>query len=370
MKRAAFWLVYVLVIALVLEAVLQAYYWINAGQPLFTRVSVPLARPEPLAGFGVKANLRLEHRTGEFASVVHTNSQGFRVSPDHEEYSYEKPEGVYRVLLVGPSYAFGWGVNFEDTMGSRLASMLRDSGAFGRRDVQVINAGVPGMPPRPQLRWLKGEGVRYHPDLVVQIVYGSMAVDTREDPGLSVGPKGYLVDRGATAWDRVRAQLKKSALVFYGWLIATRVESLLGGADAARNVEGAGREMETHERFSAEDPSLKAAIDYYRDLQSAASQAHARLILVYLPLSYCVHEQDLVRWRHLGVRNVKAQIEFDAGFCDYLRATGQECLNLTADFRREAALGKRLYYFVDIHWTPDGNRLAAQLVARQILNGP
>ncbi len=368
-KRTVFWLVYLLAIALVLESVLQAYYWISAGQPLFTRARVALWRPEPLAGFGVKPNLRLKHGTGEFTSVVHTNSRGFRVSPNHEEFAYEKPEGVYRVLLLGPSFGFGWGVNYEDTMGARLETALREARKNGDRRVEVINAGVPSLPSVPQLRWLKGEGVRYQPDVIVQLVYGSMSVDTREDPGLSVDPDGNLIRRDATLLDRVKDQLKKSAVVFYGWLIATRAGSALAGRDTKSTVEGAGRAMETHERFDPADASLNAALDYYRDLQLTANQAGARLLIAYFPLSYCVHEQDVARWRLQGVRNVQDQIAFDAGFCDYLRSNGQDCLNLTDGLRREAGLGKRLYFLVDIHWTPEGNRLAAQLAARRILSG-
>ncbi|MEY4708612.1 MAG: hypothetical protein RJB58_2335 [Pseudomonadota bacterium] len=38
----------------------------------------------------------------------------------------------------------------------------------------------------PQLNWYKNDGARYRPDLVIQFVYGSMAVNADPPPNASL----------------------------------------------------------------------------------------------------------------------------------------------------------------------------------------
>ena len=70
------------------------------------------------------------------------------------------------------------------------------------------------------------------------------------------------------------------------------------------------------------------------------------------------------RWRHLGVQDVEKQVAFDRAFAAYLGEHGIACLNVTNDLIDEARKSKqRMYYWLDIHWTADGNRVVARSVA-------
>lgn len=75
------------------------------------------------------------------------------------EYPYEKPPNVRRLLLLGDSYAWGYGVGDEEHLARRLEDRLDNW--------QVINTGVSGWGTDQQLLFLKHEGVRYSPDVVV-----------------------------------------------------------------------------------------------------------------------------------------------------------------------------------------------------------
>lgn len=74
----------------------------------------------------------------EFGCVeVRINSRGVR---DREELCAPKPEGQRRVLCVGDSFTFGWGVRAEDGWVRRVESALRadDDG------VRTVNCGASG----------------------------------------------------------------------------------------------------------------------------------------------------------------------------------------------------------------------------------
>ncbi|MFO0757629.1 MAG: SGNH/GDSL hydrolase family protein [Byssovorax sp.] len=70
--------------------------------------------------------------------LVPINSRGFR-GPDFADHP---APGTERVVLVGDSFVFGSGVEWEDTLGEQLRRVLAEK-APGRR-FEVLNLGIPG----------------------------------------------------------------------------------------------------------------------------------------------------------------------------------------------------------------------------------
>ena len=87
------------------------------------------------------------------------NSRGLRDS----EHAYEKPAGTRRVLVLGDSYAWGYGVGDDETFSARLETQFTARG----EPIEVINTGVSGWGTDQQLLYLREEGFRYQPDVVV-----------------------------------------------------------------------------------------------------------------------------------------------------------------------------------------------------------
>lgn len=87
------------------------------------------------------------------------NSRGFRDS----ERELAKPEGVKRLLCIGDSFTWGWGVEYDAIYTHVLERKLADEG----RRVEVINAGIKGFGTVQCLLYLLEEGFQYSPDAVV-----------------------------------------------------------------------------------------------------------------------------------------------------------------------------------------------------------
>ena len=92
---------------------------------------------------------------------VDINSRGLR----SDEFDVTKPDNTYRILNIGDSVAFGWGVDQEETYGYQLVNLLNQQDKS--RNYEVINAGVPGLNLTTEKNFLLQEGLSYKPDLVL-----------------------------------------------------------------------------------------------------------------------------------------------------------------------------------------------------------
>jgi hypothetical protein len=357
-----FWrgLAYVFYLSICIEVALQGFYYVTAGDFLFRRTGIPIYAREPYAGFGNRPGLSFDHRTNEFRAWYHINQAGFRVPRPEVEYTLAKPSNIYRIMMLGPSFAFGWGVNYELSFAGVLQQLLQERGFAGDKKIELIDAGVPAMAPAPQLSWFEQVGKDYAPDLVIQVVYESMAQGNDAQPFAAVDDDGYLLPLDADATVQWRERLKKIATVFYGWMLWT---SLNPGSPVRSGEEKAGREIAAPINFEPMHPEVREAMEFYNKLASVLREIGARLLVVYAPLSYAVHREDESRWRLLGIRDIPRQIAFDAAFVRYLNECQIPSIDLTPQLRKSAREGKRMYYWLDIHWTPAGNVTAARAVA-------
>lgn len=94
------------------------------------------------------------------------NPLGFR-GPD---FPVTAPSGVARILFLGDSFAFGWDVDFADSIGARLEDHLAGA-APGDPSIRVLNAGVPGYTSGQEADLLLHEGRDLAPDGVLLLYY-------------------------------------------------------------------------------------------------------------------------------------------------------------------------------------------------------
>ena len=173
---------------------------------------------DPLLGFV----LAPEQHAFNADQPVTINARGLRgpLTP------YERVPGRRRLLFLGDSITFGWGVRDDDVVTARVAALLGEAGITA----EVINTGVPGYNAEQEVTYLEHAGLRYAPDWVIVGVYWNDINDHTES---RVDARGELVSRAAgwraplaRAWQSetsyaVRNTLKRSRLLWAareGWL--------------------------------------------------------------------------------------------------------------------------------------------------------
>jgi lysophospholipase L1-like esterase len=119
-------------------------------------------------GFAVKLN----------ATIIKINSDGFR----DVEYTIEKPNNTIRIIVLGDSITFGWGVNLSDTYVKILEKKLNELNTT--LNFQVMNLGVSGYNTLEEIEFLKQKGMKYNPDI---IIIGYVAGDLENNTKIKTG---------------------------------------------------------------------------------------------------------------------------------------------------------------------------------------
>jgi hypothetical protein len=164
----------------------------------------------------LKSELRPGFETLYRGHAVRINSSGFR----GPEFPAPVP-GALRIALVGDSFTFGNGVDWEDTLGERLQSHVEALG----RPAQVLNCGVPGYNAEHVALVARERVLPLQPDLLVYVFFANDMEASEErvevPPDAVIDPYyGFRLRSACVQWLVVYA---KRALVGLGLDVERRV---------------------------------------------------------------------------------------------------------------------------------------------------
>lgn len=135
-----------------------------------------IADPEYHHVLAPNRHVKVTFKGTDYVMDVRTNADGFRDDP----FDPNTREGI-RILFVGDSFSFGWGVNLEERQDKQLAEILRQHDLA----CSTTNASVPGWATLQEERLLRNRLEYYDPDVVVLTFCGNDLTGdlyTRLDP--------------------------------------------------------------------------------------------------------------------------------------------------------------------------------------------
>jgi GDSL-like lipase/acylhydrolase family protein len=300
---------------------------------------------DELLGWSHRPGASGVHRHPDFAARVEINAQGLR----DRDYPEARVPGRCRMLVVGDSFTWGFGVQREEIWHERIEQR--------HPDWEIVNAGVAGYATDQELLYLERRGLALRPDVVLLLFHPNDLLENAEhatsgyykpyferraDGALELRqvpvPAGSLEQR-VDRWLHFRTYLLYRLYHARKFIAAAREER------AAQAAAEEPREARLRERRRAE-PRPEARDKYDVDLA--------------LTLELLGRIDALVRER--GARFLVAIVPFSSasrpGLEEGLRARGIAYVGLDPAFRRQ----RDVRFPGDPHWTPHGHAIAADAV--------
>lgn len=337
---------------------------------------------------------RISYQTPEFRHDVIINAYGFR----GKAVDLSAPADC-RIMLLGDSFTYGWGVDYEQTWGALLENHLHAAGLRA----QVLNLGVPGGNVPDYAALAESAVPLLEPDvIVVGVLQGDdMRQQSREASlfprtltfGESVTPNPvteymsfhypYLAERTLlrrTHAGAVRANWRNTAAQFranYTPEQQARYQAL-DGELRAWFESGAINPHFVHLGVTAPDywvwvlqdpatlaPYIEAMSADFRTIADTAPDAHTLIISVpHGAYTQPAARDDLLRLGFILPPEITASPLVDDAIHSAANGAGVRFLRVTDAFRTHDALA---FYPVDGHFNAEGNRLLAAAITPAIL---
>jgi hypothetical protein len=346
-KKLLFFFVIFIITGAVGLALFEVGLRIVAPQPLLPRYVID-------SGFGIRKhapNIDVHHTTADYRINVRTNSMGIR---DDREFQLAKPDNTFRVVGLGDSFTFGYGVEKEETYLALAEKTLREMGM----NVEIINLAVSGFGTAEQIIMLEKVGLGFDPDMVTVGFYVNDIAD-------NVRSMLYVLDQNRKPRRhqesylpavKVREFLYSFAIYRYLaehshalYFVRRAVADFLQKRLKERNEKKLGdAETPTSQSHAQTQPSrgpAQLAAALLDQLKRVVTQRGKTICIIDIPEK--TNRSHLPREFFQGV-------------------TEEEVIDLRPSF--EKAMKTRLIYWQksDGHWTPEGHKIAAKLLVEKI----
>ena len=362
-----------------------------------------IEKPADAAGLIFPPGSALTYRTPEFSFTANINRLGFR----DREFALTKEAGT-RILVIGDSFTYGWGVGVEQSWPKVVEAGLRGRGY----DVEVANLGQPGASPvvyaqtaaraipllKPDivvvgvtlgddLAQLKGEGEtsKSHPGAGRQEAAGrprqggvsglAGAVVGRLYPNFL-----FLLRRRAVGRQTVNAEWESQA----GEILRTLTpeergrfdrldrevkESFLRGELNPDLLQGSLKRPDYFlETLDMSRPAVRAMVSTMGQslttVKEVAAGNRAEVLVVTIPYKVYASRRDLDSSRRLGLSLVPEMVTSNAAgeaIGAACASAGVRVFDLTGAFRAEAE-GASLFFELDGHLNQKGHEVFARLL--------
>ena len=311
----------------------------------------------------------------EFSTPVWTNSHGFR----DRERSYAKPSDTLRILSIGDSFTWGaYGATADQTFSAVLEQLLNSSPS--QPHFEVDNMGVYGWGTDNELRFYLHEGIKYDHDLVLTNLFvGNDFYDDMQWGEVSVVngnlvetnnvPERLLSIKYLRAWVLEHSYLASAIEIslFQIPLVQRLMSSILVGTES-QHVYG-GDLFDALVGSSQPDlyqMMLQKTEIILRDFNQQAKRHGKPFVLVVIPAIYQADDtvrQEIFKEHHADSRSIE-KVENDLKM--FGEKEGFLVIDLLPRFRDEINHGQQIYWKFNPHFTPYGNRVAAEIILAEL----
>jgi lysophospholipase L1-like esterase len=305
---------------------------------------------DPVTGYRLAPGFSGPLTTVEFSTWLRVDMLGLR---DSREFGPKAP-GTRRILLLGDSFAMGYGVDESQTFARLVEDRLNV--AAGRAEFTVLNSGVPGYDTRQEIDFLRDRGFAMEPDAVVLAFFiGNDVVDNADRDRRYRVVDGYLTSgdpQPGVLPVGVRSFLARNSHLYQ---FVSPIERRIRGIPAAKTEDPLFRCG-----FEVDDASWGVTENLLAGLSKAVRDRGVPLFIVVIPDMVQVEPELWAAASH-GRRGFDPSHP-DRKLLAVADARAVPVLDLYPPLKA-APETETLYFPIDHHFTQTGNRVAADAIA-------
>jgi hypothetical protein len=346
-------------------------------------------QPHPQLGWTLRPGLAAWF-TNEGRGFVRVNAAGMR----DRDHPLDKPERVYRIAVLGDSYAEARQVAADESFWALLPGRLERCGFQPGRRVEVLNFGVSGYGTAQQYLLLESTALRYRPDLVLlQFTNGndvrnnSAALEVEKDrPFFLLEPGGELrIDRSFASRAGFLARSSRSSELVRWATDGSRVLQLvrsfrdlplISKAQASGVEQGLEPVVLAPPSDTLWEEAWRVTEALIARTADTAAGNGARFLVVTVPYAIQVHPERAVRAALQAKLGMPDLFYPDRRIAEFSKKNRIAALPLAFEMQRLAEERKTYFHgFPNVgmgrgHWNADGHRAAAELIARHLCAQP
>lgn len=328
---------------------------IFAPQIIDCKINYEWRLDDPVLPYIPKPNYRGRMKVkNQFDVTLSTNTQGFRGIND---VAISRTAGIQRLLFMGDSFPFGWGVDDEDAYPHQVGVILENS--LGH-SVEIVNASVYGFNIVEYGEWFN-RVKKYMPDVFI------LGFTLENDFNItkiktSVNENEILVERTNRLGYRLKEFINRLHIVtlvrdrFYINFPAIRSFMFAIGINHKRDIFL--KKYTKSLRSSLQETSVILG-----KMRDEIKKNNSRFIVVLIPLREQVCCSDEIN-KFSGYDNERP----NQALKEILNGLSIEHIDLLPAFIEENKKIKEKFYFdTDPHWTTAGHAVAARTIADYLL---
>jgi len=310
----------------------------------------------------------------EFNLIAGYNSKGL----NDYEYDYEKPENTIRIVVFGDSFVEAVQVERKENFCKVLEESLNSLGL--NKKYEVINMGVSAYSPILEYTYLKEEGLKYKPDMVIlcffvndvhdDMSYKGGTLFDKDDLPLKVAWKEPDRTKQFKGWKRFERELcsnfkkllRRSKVYVF---LKKKIYQLL----AVLNLKELEPESESmfvlYDKVSEKEESAWGdTLHYIEGTKNLANTNDARFLLVTIPLQEQLRDNaKLESMRFYFVGNINSE-RSEKRIRDFCKENNISYVSLLKEFKKRKTPNP--YFLVNGHFNSRGHKEVAGIILDEI----
>jgi hypothetical protein len=318
---------------------------------------------DPAIGMRYAASAHWRFTHPEYTVEYVINADGFR---DAKVHPMPKPSGTTRVLLLGDSFTFGQGASYEDIWPVIVEKHLANS---GDRHIDMVKAGIQGQNTRSELTLMQELIPKYDPDVIVvgfmindlydNSLYGLEEEKLEADP---IGKNG-VEDEPERSWLRTLQHTYVQNSRYSEFHLLSLLRRMLLASDrryCQLYLASARAEFMAEPWTSEVTQKIRTTEILFNKMHEYASSKGKKFFVFSMPQQFqALYPKEFESTGDVDVASV------DRHFSNFAREKGFKWVSALETFTAAEDPAK-LFYRWDGHFTPAGNRVAADVFMREI----